>query len=44
MDEYVHWRNEVKPHLSLNFEALETPIQALHRKLSLEKTEAIQAI
>jgi putative transposase len=42
VDEYVHWHNEVKPHLSLNIETLETPIQAFHRKLPLEKTEAIQ--
>ena len=33
IDEYVYWHNEVKPHMSLNFEALETPIQAFHRKL-----------
>ena len=42
VEEYVHWHNEVKPHLSLNIETLETPIQAFHRKLPLEKTEAIQ--
>jgi len=44
IDEYVQWHNEVKPHLSLNIETLETPIQAFHRKLPLEKTEAIQTI
>jgi putative transposase len=32
IDEYVHWHNEIKPHMSLNIEALETPIQAFHRK------------
>ncbi len=32
IDEYVQWHNEIKPHLSLNIEALETPIQAFHRK------------
>jgi len=42
VDEYVHWHNEVKPHLSLNIETLETPIQAFHRKQPLEKTEVIQ--
>jgi len=42
IDEYVQWHNEVKPHLSLNIETLETPIQAFHRKLPLEKTEIIQ--
>jgi putative transposase len=44
IDEYVHWHNEIKPHLSLNIEALETPIQAFQRKLPLEKAEAIQEI
>ena len=44
IDEYVHWHNEIKPHLSLNIEALETPIQAFQRKLPLEKTQAIQTI
>jgi putative transposase len=44
IDEYVHWHNEIKPHLSLNIETLETPIQAFHRKLPLEKTETIQTI
>jgi putative transposase len=42
IDEYVHWHNEIKPHLSLNIESLETPIQAFQRKQPLEKTEAIQ--
>jgi len=32
IDEYVQWHNEIKPHLSLNIEALETPIQAFQRK------------
>jgi len=32
IDEYVHWHNEIKPHMSLNWEALETPIQAFQRK------------
>jgi len=32
IDEYVQWHNEIKPHLSLNIETLETPIQAFHRK------------
>jgi len=31
--EYVHWHNEIKPHMSLNWENLETPIQAFQRKL-----------
>ena len=44
IDEYVHWHNEIKPHLSLNIETLETPIQAFHRKQPLQKTEATQTI
>jgi putative transposase len=44
IDEYVHWHNEIKPHLSLNIEALETPIQAFHRKLPPQETEATQTI
>jgi putative transposase len=43
IDDYVHWHNEVKPHLSLNIETLETPIQAFHRKLPPRKTEAAEA-
>ena len=30
--EFVYWYNHVKPHLSLNFEELETPAQAFRRK------------
>jgi putative transposase len=37
LEEYVRWHNEIKPHLSLNFEELETPIQAFHRKLLQEQ-------
>jgi putative transposase len=44
IDEYVHWHNEVKPHMSLNIEALETSIRAFYRKLPLQKTEATQTI
>jgi len=41
IDEYVQWHNEVKPHLSLNIKALETPIQAFHRKLPPEQPKTI---
>jgi putative transposase len=44
IDEYVHWHNEIKPHLSLNIDTLETPIQAFHRKLPLHRTEATPTI
>lgn len=32
LKEFVYWYNHVKPHLSLNFEELETPAQAFERK------------
>ena len=35
-EEFVHWYNEVRPHMSLNFEILETPSQAFTRKLKAE--------
>ncbi len=44
IDDYVHWHNEIKPHLSLNIETLETPIRAFHKKLPPQKTEATQTI
>jgi putative transposase len=31
--EFKHWYNEVRPHMSLNFELLETPWQAFQRKM-----------
>ena len=33
MDELIYWYNEVKPHMSLDFNNLETPSQAFVRKL-----------
>ncbi len=30
---YMHWYNHVRPHMSLNFEQLETPWQAFQRKI-----------
>ncbi|MBS7622763.1 transposase family protein [Candidatus Bathyarchaeota archaeon] len=39
IDGYTRWHNETKTHLSFNIETFETPIQACHRKLPLEKTE-----
>lgn len=32
LDELVEWYNALRPHMSLNLEALETPIQAFERK------------
>lgn len=32
LKDFVYWYNHVKPHLSLNFEELETPSQAFRRK------------
>ena len=31
--EYQHWYNHVRPHMSLNFDLLETPWQAFQRKM-----------
>lgn len=36
LKEFVYWYNNVKPHLSLNFEELETPAQAFRRKYKNE--------
>lgn len=33
MDELIHWYNEIRPHMSLDFDNLETPSQAFVRKL-----------
>ena len=32
VDTIVKWHNEIKPHMSLNWKELETPIKAFHRK------------
>lgn len=32
-EEFIHWYNFVRPHLSLNFDELETPAQAFIRKM-----------
>ena len=33
VDETVEWHNNIKPHMSLNFDELETPAQAFQRKM-----------
>ena len=35
-EEFIHWYNEIRPHLSLNFDVLETPAQAFIRKMKAE--------
>jgi putative transposase len=35
-EEFIVWYNEVRPHSSLNFQVLETPIQAFLRKMRKE--------
>lgn len=37
VEEFVYWYNHVKPHMSLNFDELETPYHAFIRKLSAER-------
>jgi putative transposase len=32
VDTIIKWHNEIKPHMSLNWKELETPIKAFHRK------------
>jgi putative transposase len=32
LKEFVYWYNHIKPHMSLNFDELETPVQAFRRK------------
>jgi len=44
ISEYVRWHNEIKPHMSLNWENLETPIQAFHRKLPEDRKNLIKII
>ncbi|MFH1306827.1 MAG: DDE-type integrase/transposase/recombinase [Candidatus Micrarchaeota archaeon] len=33
LDELMHWYNYIKPHMSLDFDELETPAQAFERKM-----------
>ncbi|WP_456370758.1 IS481 family transposase [Geoglobus sp.] len=37
VEEFVEWYNHVKPHMSLNFDELETPYKAFLRKLPAER-------
>ena len=37
VEEFIYWYNFVKPHMSLNFDELETPYQAFLRKLPAER-------
>ncbi len=37
VEEFVNWYNFVKPHMSLNFDKLETPYQSFLRKLPAER-------
>ncbi len=37
VEEFVSWYNEIKPHMSLNLEELETPARAFYRKLPPER-------
>lgn len=32
INEFVDWYNRIRPHMSLNFDELETPEQAFYRK------------
>jgi hypothetical protein len=37
VDEFIYWYNYIKPHMSLNFDELETPYEAFLRKLPAER-------
>lgn len=43
-DELVHWYNEIKPHMSLDWENLETPSQAFKRKMHHKQREQLEAL
>ena len=34
LEEYIHWYNCVRPHMSLDFKNLETPLQAFYERLT----------
>jgi len=36
IEQTFHWYNQVRPHMSLNYERAETPLEAYHRKLRPE--------
>ena len=44
VDELVHWYNEVKPHMSLDWENLETPSKAFKRKMHHKQREELEAL
>ena len=37
VEEVIHWHNEIKPHMSLDLENLETPLQEFQRKMHHKK-------
>ena len=44
LDELVHWYNEIKPHMSLDWENLETPSKAFIRKMHHKQREELEAL
>ena len=44
VDELVHWYNEIKPHMSLDWENLETPSKAFKRKMHHKQREELNAL
>ena len=44
VDEVVRWHNDVKPHMSLNLDALETPRQAFQRKMHHRRTPVYDCV
>ena len=37
MEEFVIWYNTKRPHMSLNWDELETPVQAFNKKRELQQ-------
>lgn len=43
IEEFIAWYNTKRPHMSLNFECLETPMEAFSRKLDRRRRLPFQA-
>ncbi len=44
LDELVHWYNEIKPHMSLDWENLETPSKAFIRKMHHKQRDELEIL
>ena len=39
MEEFVIWYNTKRPHMSLNWDQLETPVQAFYKKIDRRRKQ-----